>query len=93
VRSAHIVVRFRDRVGARPDEAVIYAAVVVLIIGAPGSPGPVRRWPGTGSLTSLMTLGIAVAVTVPYAIAVRHHIIINRTLVYGVMTVVLLITG
>ena len=97
-----IVVRFRRSRGLERAQMkwLVYAAVVVLIIGVFVTP----LWLSGGLsddvgmelsivLTSLMTLGIAVAVTVAVA---RYRlydidIIINRTLVYGVMTGVVLL--
>lgn len=91
-----IVVRFRRSRGLGAQmKWLVYAAVVVSIIGVFVTPlwlsGGVSDDVGMELsivLTSLMTLGIAVAVTVA---VVRYRlydidIIINRTLVYGVMT-------
>ena len=97
-----IVVRFRRSRGLERAQMkwLVYAAAVVLLIGVFVTP----LWLSGGLsddvamelsivLTGLMTLGIAVAVTVA---VVRYRlydidIIINRTLVYGVMTGVVLL--
>lgn len=97
-----IVVRFRRSRGLERAQMkwLVYAAVVVLILGVFVTP----IWLSGGLsddvamelsivLTSLMTLGIAVAVT---GAVVRYRlydidVIINRTLVYGVMTGVVLL--
>ncbi|MBP6787368.1 MAG: GAF domain-containing protein [Candidatus Promineofilum sp.] len=97
-----IVVRFRRSHGLERAQMkwLVYAAVVVLILGVFVTP----IWLSGGLsddvamelsivLTSLMTLGIAVAVT---GAVVRYRlydidVIINRTLVYGVMTGVVLL--
>ncbi len=97
-----IVVRFRRSRGLERAQMkwLVYAAAVVLLIGVFVTP----MWLFVGLsddvamelsivLTSLMTLGIAVAVTLA---VVRYRlydidIIINRTLVYGVMTGVVLL--
>lgn len=102
---AAIVVRFRRSHGVERAQMkwLVYAAVIILIVGMftiplwlAGNLAETLALELSIVLTNLMTLGIAVAVTLAI-VGYRLYdidVLINRTLVYSVMTgVVLLIYG
>jgi signal transduction histidine kinase len=92
---ASLVVRFRRSNGVERDQLkwLVYAVGLAPLIVVVGNVVPATLWPGSAREFGIAAPGVAImAIIVAVGIAiVRHHLydidlIINRTMVYGVLT-------